>query len=72
MTKNSKDISGDRFDELDRDLEAADEKSRIKDREKAPRPGQEPPRTRTGPIVAPKFGSAGSGGAELDPGPERA
>ena len=30
-----------------------------------------PPRTKTGPIVAPKFGSAGSGGAELEPGPER-
>jgi hypothetical protein len=29
-----------------------------------------PPRTKTGPIVAPKFGSAGSGGAELEPGPE--
>lgn len=27
-----------------------------------------PPRTTTGPITAPKFGSAGSGGAELDPG----
>lgn len=30
-----------------------------------------PPRTKTGPIVAPKFGSAGSGGAEFEPGPER-
>ncbi len=30
-----------------------------------------PPRTQTGPIAAPKFGSAGSGGAELEPGPER-
>jgi hypothetical protein len=30
-----------------------------------------PPRTKTGPFVAPKFGSAGSGGAELEPGPER-
>jgi hypothetical protein len=27
----------------------------------------EPPRTTTGPITAPKFGSAGSGGAELEP-----
>ncbi|MGH7583981.1 MAG: PCC domain-containing protein [Gemmatimonadales bacterium] len=31
----------------------------------------EPPFTRTGPLVAPKFGSAGSGGAEYEPGPER-
>ena len=30
-----------------------------------------PPRTKTGGFVAPKFGSAGSGGAELEPGPER-
>lgn len=30
-----------------------------------------PPRTSSGPVSAPKFGSAGSGGAELEPGPER-
>jgi hypothetical protein len=30
-----------------------------------------PPRTTTGKITAPKFGSAGSGGAELEAGPER-
>jgi len=30
-----------------------------------------PPRTTTGKVTAPKFGSAGSGGAELEPGPER-
>ena len=30
-------------------------------------PKGEPPRTTTGPITAPKFGSAGSGGAELEP-----
>jgi hypothetical protein len=30
-----------------------------------------PPRTTTNGITAPKFGSAGSGGAELEPGPER-
>ncbi len=31
-----------------------------------------PPRTTTGSwFTAPKFGSAGSGGAELEPGPER-
>jgi len=33
-------------------------------REEAPNP----PRTTTGKITAPKFGSAGSGGAELEPG----
>ena len=30
-----------------------------------------PPRTTTGPLTAPKFGSAGSGGAELEPGPKK-
>ena len=33
---------------------------------------QDPPRTTTfGWLTAPKFGAAGSGGAELEPGPER-
>jgi YHS domain-containing protein len=31
----------------------------------------EPPRTTKGGITAPKFGSAGSGGAELEPLPEQ-
>lgn len=30
-----------------------------------------PPRTNTGNFSAPKFGSAGSGGAEFEPGPEK-
>lgn len=30
-----------------------------------------PPRTTTGKVTSPKFGSAGSGGLELEPGPER-
>ena len=30
-----------------------------------------PPRTTTGFVTAPKFGSAGSGGAELEPGPKK-
>ena len=30
-----------------------------------------PPRTTKWGITAPKFGSSGSGGAELEPGPER-
>jgi hypothetical protein len=30
-----------------------------------------PPRTDRGFFTAPKFGSAGSGGAEFEPGPER-
>ena len=30
-----------------------------------------PPHTTTGRMTSPKFGSAGSGGAELEPGPPR-
>lgn len=36
-----------------------------------PREEPNPPRTTTGFFTAPKFGSAGSGGAEFEPGPER-
>jgi hypothetical protein len=36
-----------------------------------PTPNQNPPRTTRNGFTAPKFGSAGSGGAELEPGPER-
>jgi hypothetical protein len=53
-----------------RDDAASDEASK----EEAQRSGTKapnPPRTTTGPLTAPKFGSAGSGGAELEPGPER-
>ncbi len=39
--------------------------------EKTDRNAPNPPRTTTGKITSPKFGSAGSGGAELEPGPER-
>jgi hypothetical protein len=31
----------------------------------------DPPRTTKGKWTSPKFGSAGSGGAELEPGPEK-
>jgi len=50
-----------------------DATTRAQDREREPqdpkavRPKTEPPRTTTGPMTSPKFGSAGSGGAELEP-----
>lgn len=54
------------------------EKNDTSDRSKAGTPPKvqkpvtpNPPRTTTGKWTAPKFGSAGSGGAELEPGPER-
>lgn len=34
------------------------------------RNANDPPYTKTGPVVAPKFGSAGSGGAEFEPLPD--
>ncbi len=52
------DVTGDATD--DRANRTGSETSR----EEAPNP----PRTTTGPVTAPKFGSAGSGGAELEPG----
>ncbi len=45
------------------------------DQEPEPAPaeprGSESSYTRSGGIVAPKFGSAGSGGAEYEPGPKK-
>ena len=42
---------------------------KTRDAKKADRDEANPPRTTTGFVTAPKFGSAGSGGAELEPGP---
>jgi hypothetical protein len=39
--------------------------------EKAPTDAPNPPHTTTRKWTSPKFGSAGSGGAELEPGPEK-
>jgi hypothetical protein len=44
----------------------ADERSNERDRTL----GINPPRTTTGKMTAPKFGSATSGGGEIEPGPE--
>jgi hypothetical protein len=72
----------DKKSEQERDIptdtdEMAGEKSRSdravekKASESGSRDKPNPPRTTTGNITSPKFGSAGSGGAELEPGPER-
>jgi hypothetical protein len=58
----------------DRDREA--EQQRSDEQAGAERPiGQthasNPPRTTTGRMTSPKFGSATSGGGEIEPGPER-
>lgn len=58
-------------EETDDENQQTDRKTQASSpREQTPNPPN-PPRTTTGPITAPKFGSAGSGGAELEPGPER-
>lgn len=55
-------------DDITRDAPTAPAPSEDADGAEAPNP----PRTTTwGWFTAPKFGSAGSGGAELEPGPER-
>ena len=58
-------------DRDERDVERDDplDTSEIDEQSKKDRPN--PPRTTTGVWTSPKFGSAGSGGAELEPGPEK-
>ena len=57
----------------DRKDHRADENDLDRDRDETPTEDVEPnpPHTTSGKITAPKFGSAGSGGAELEPGPPR-
>ena len=45
----------------------ADERANERDRDL----GANPPRTTTGKMTSPKFGSATSGGGEFEPGPEQ-
>lgn len=44
-----------------------------KDKARLTRKGtdENPPHTTSGKMTSPKFGSAGSGGAEFEPGPEK-
>jgi hypothetical protein len=65
MTRDNDRTREPRSDESD-EIEQPDETERAP-REEPPNP----PRTTTGKWTSPKFGSAGSGGAELEPGPER-
>jgi len=67
MARDRKPNSDDRDE---RDVERDDPLDRTEmDEEVKERPN--PPRTTTGVWTSPKFGSAGSGGAELEPGPEK-
>jgi len=68
----------DRIDRTDAG-ESSSERDSERERDRAPhanereaeREGANPPRTSTGRMTAPKFGSATSGGGEIEPGPER-
>ncbi len=55
------------LDEAQRRRAGTPDTARVEDADEA----ANPPHTTKGGITAPKFGSAGSGGAELEPGPER-
>jgi hypothetical protein len=57
-----------------KDSKKSDSNDRSNETKKADmlsRPDLNPPRTTKGKWTAPKFGSAGSGGAEFEPGPEK-
>ena len=57
-----------------KDFKKPDSNERSKEAKKPDMPNppdQNPPRTTKGKWTAPKFGSAGSGGAEFEPGPEK-
>jgi len=60
--------SQDQREQLDRSLDDPSHRGSEADAEEV---DANPPHTTTGKITAPKFGSAGSGGAELEPGPPR-
>lgn len=74
-------MDGDNIDRLPDDADVIESDRVRREREEDSRIAQEPPhvpanepnppRTTKDGITAPKFGSAGSGGAELEPGPER-
>lgn len=51
--------------------EAVKKEKKSADKRSADEDEANPPRTTTGFMSAPKFGSAGSGGAELEPGPKK-
>ena len=62
----------------DRDRDAREQARTDLEHDAHPLPASEddvveanPPRTTDGKVTTPKFGSAGSGGAELEPGPPR-
>ena len=68
MTHSSDKKRDDKAKAATRDAAANDERSDEADDAIVPNP---PRTTSVGWLTTPKFGSAGGGGAELEPGPER-
>jgi hypothetical protein len=64
--QNRDDLQGERDDESERESEREQHRDR---KEEEHRPN--PPHTTTGKITVPKFGSATSGGGEIEPGIEK-
>ena len=60
-----------RVEPRERDAKTERETKKARGKDDADRDEANPPRTTTGFVTAPKFGSAGSGGAELEPGPKK-
>lgn len=54
-----------------RELTKEDQEARARRAASGEVPDSNPPRTTKDGITAPKFGSAGSGGLEYEPGPEK-
>lgn len=60
-----------RAEPRERDAKPERETKKARGKHDAEHDEANPPRTTTGFVTAPKFGSAGSGGAELEPGPKK-
>jgi hypothetical protein len=76
MTENEKDKEPDiptDSDELagDRQIDKSKEKQSARAADSDSREEPNPPHTTWGIFTAPKFGAAGSGGLEIEPGPEK-
>ena len=63
--------SPERVEPRERDAKTERETKKARGKQDAEHDDANPPRTTTGFVTAPKFGSAGSGGAELEPGPKK-
>ncbi len=63
--------SPERVEPRERDAKTERETKKARGKHEDKHDEANPPRTTTGFVTAPKFGSAGSGGAELEPGPKK-